>query len=40
MGVILSGHDGRRWYIYHTTVENTARKQGIGTALVDAALEA
>ncbi|MBP2651649.1 MAG: ypeA [Firmicutes bacterium] len=40
IGVILSGHDGRRGYIYHAAVEDTARKQGIGTALVDAALEA
>ncbi len=40
IGVILSGHDGRRGYIYHTTVRNTARKQGIGTALVKLAIKA
>ncbi|MFT8351262.1 GNAT family N-acetyltransferase [Clostridium saccharoperbutylacetonicum] len=40
VGVILSGHDGRRGYIYHTAVSNTARKQGIGTKLVNTAIEA
>jgi ribosomal protein S18 acetylase RimI-like enzyme len=40
IGVILSGHDGRRGYIYHTAVCNTVRKQGIGTKLVNAAIEA
>lgn len=40
IGVILSGHDGRRGYINHTAVNEAVRKQGIGTALVNAALEA
>ena len=40
IGVILSGHDGRRGYIHHTAVNDTVRKQGIGTALVNAAIEA
>ncbi|MBQ8642253.1 MAG: GNAT family N-acetyltransferase [Clostridia bacterium] len=40
VGVILSGHDGRRGYIYHTVVHTDCRKQGIGTALVDAAVSA
>lgn len=40
VGVILSGHDGRRGYIYHTAVSNIARKQGIGTKLVNTAIEA
>jgi len=40
VGVILSGHDGRRGYIGHTAVATSARRRGIGTALVDAALEA
>ncbi|OOM78580.1 GNAT family N-acetyltransferase [Clostridium sp. BL-8] len=40
VGVILSGHDGRRGYIYHTAVSNTTRKQGIGTKLVNTAIEA
>jgi ribosomal protein S18 acetylase RimI-like enzyme len=36
----MSGHDGRRGYIYHTFVENKVRRTGIGTQLVNAALEA
>ncbi len=40
VGVILSGHDGRRGYIYHTAVSNTTRKQGIGTKLVNTAIRA
>jgi ribosomal protein S18 acetylase RimI-like enzyme len=40
VGVILSGHDGRRGYIYHTAVEIEERGKGIGKQLVDKALEA
>lgn len=40
IGAILSGHDGRRGYIYHTAVINTVRKQGIGTKLVNIAIAA
>lgn len=40
IGVILSGNDGRRGYIYHTAVNDTVRKQGIGTTLVNNAIEA
>ena len=40
VGVILSGHDGRRGYIHHTAVSLPARKKGIGKALVENALEA
>lgn len=40
IGVILAGHDGRRGYIYHTAVSPTRRKEGIGNALVDAAMAA
>lgn len=40
IGVILSGHDGRRGFIHHTAVNNTVRKQGVGTALVNAAIKA
>lgn len=40
VGVILSGHDGRRGYIHHTAVAVSERKKGIGTALVDAAMNA
>ncbi len=39
-GVILSGHDGRRGYIHHTAVSSAHRNKGIGSALVDAALDA
>ncbi len=39
-GAILAGHDGRRGYIYHTAVNPAPRHQGIGTALVNAALHA
>ena len=37
VGIILSGHDGRRGFIYHTAVAVKERKQGIGSALLNAA---
>lgn len=40
LGVIMSGHDGRRGFIYHTTVKEECRGQGIGRKLVDSALTA
>lgn len=40
VGVIMAGNDGRRGYVYHTAVHPDCRKQGIGSALVDAALNA
>lgn len=40
VGVILSGHDGRRGFIYHTTVALNYRKQGIGHQLVYHAIKA
>lgn len=40
IGVILSGHDGRRGFIHHTAVLETYRKQGIGRKLADAAINA
>lgn len=40
VGVIMSGHDGRRGFIHHTTVAPDYRKQGIGTKLVEHALAA
>lgn len=40
VGVIISGHDGRRGYIYHTAVAVSEQKQGIGSALVNAAFTA
>ena len=40
IGVILSGHDGRRGYIYHLAVKVAQRHQGTGSALLTRALEA
>ena len=39
-GVILSGHDGRRGFIYHTAVSASHRKQGIARKLVENVMEA
>ncbi|MBR3018853.1 MAG: GNAT family N-acetyltransferase [Clostridia bacterium] len=39
-GVILSGEDGRRGYIYHMSVSEAYRRQGIGAQLVKRCLEA
>ena len=39
VGVIMVGNDGRRGYIYHTSVHPDYRKQGIGRKLVDTALD-
>lgn len=40
VGAIMTGHDGRRGYISHTAVHPDHRKEGIGRALVEAALAA
>ena len=40
IGVILSGHDGRRGFIHHTTVDPTYRRKGIGRSLVEHAMKA
>lgn len=40
IGVILCGQDGRRGYIYHTTVKENYRGQGVGKALVSAVIAA
>lgn len=40
IGVILAGNDGRRGYIYHTSVSPSSRGRGIGSKLVHAALSA
>lgn len=40
IGVILVGNDGRRGFIYHTAVSHDCRGRGVGTALVNAVLEA
>lgn len=39
-GVILSGHDGRRGFIYHMAVSEKCRRQGIASNLLDRALAA
>ena len=39
VGAILTGNDGRRGYIYHTSVHPSYQKQGIGSALVKNSLE-
>ena len=40
IGVIMAGSDGRRGYIYHTAVDSNFRRRGIGTKLVQTALDA
>lgn len=40
IGVILSGHDGRRGYIHHTAVLPDYRNQGVARKLVDNAMNA
>ena len=40
VGIILGGHDGRRGYIYHLSVNENDRKNGIGSSLVKNCLEA
>lgn len=40
IGVIMVGNDGRRGYIYHTAVNPAYRYQGIGSKLVDQAMNA
>ena len=40
IGVILTGHDGRRGYISHTAVSPAHQRQGIGKQLVETALKA
>lgn len=40
LGAILSGHDGRRGYIYHTAVSPSARHRGIASQLVSHVCEA
>ena len=39
IGIILGGHDGRRGYIYHLSVNENYRKNGIGSELVQNCLE-
>ena len=40
VGVIMVGSDGRRGYIYHTSVHPDHRKKGIARKLVNRAVEA
>lgn len=40
IGVVLSGHDGRRGYIYHACVREEFRNKKIGSQLVSKTLEA
>lgn len=40
VGVIMSGHDGRRGFIHHTTVKAEYREKGIGKKLVESAMTA
>jgi ribosomal protein S18 acetylase RimI-like enzyme len=40
IGAILSGHDGRRAYVYHMAVAEAYRRRGIGEALLERALDA
>lgn len=40
VGSILTGNDGRRGYIYHTAVSPQYQQHGIGSALVDTAIDA
>ena len=39
VGAILAGHDGYRGFIHHTAVSATFRGAGIGTKLVNAAVD-
>lgn len=40
IGVILSGHDGRRGFIHHMAVDENFRRKGIATRLLDHAMSA
>jgi len=40
IGVILSGNDGRRGFIYHTAVLESERGKGVGNLLVGRAMSA
>ncbi len=39
IGVILSGHDGRRGFIHHMAVAENEQRKGIGTTLLNAVTE-
>jgi len=39
VGAVMCGHDGRRGFLYHLAVAASARRSGIGKALVDRCLD-
>ena len=39
VGAVLCGNDGRRGYIYHLTVQESRRQEGIGKQLVASCLK-
>lgn len=39
VGALLCGHDHRRGFLHHLAVAHARRRQGIGRALVDGAIE-
>lgn len=40
VSVVMAGHDGRRGYIYHTSVDPEHRHRGIASKLVDETMHA
>ena len=40
VGTVLAGHDGRRGFIHHMAVAESARRQGVASALLRHALSA
>lgn len=40
LGAVLSGHDGRRGFLYHTCVKASYRRSSIGKLLVEKVMEA
>lgn len=40
VGTVLCGSDGRRGYLYHLAVDPSARRQGVGQALMERSLAA
>ena len=40
VGVIMSGHDGRRGFVYHLSVSEPERNHGVGSSLLSHALAA
>ena len=40
VGTVLAGHDGRRGYVHHLAVDANQRRRGLGTSLVQCAMQA